>query len=141
MMTYIVPTLSKTFKELGVELPATTQAVIALSDFLQNNTLAFFGVLILGIALIVMFFKSKSGVQILNIALTKAPLFGELTKQINSARTARTLSSLLKAGVPYLQSMQITKQVISNHLFKNVLQQAEKKVVVSCFCWRNDCCR
>ena len=58
----------------------------------------------------------------------KAPLFGELTKQINSARPARTLSSLLKAGVPYLQAVQITKGVVSNHLYKNILEQAEQKV-------------
>lgn len=127
MMTYIVPTLSKTFKELNVELPQTTQAVIALSDFFQTQTVAFFGIVIAGIVLSVLFLKSKSGRKSLDIALTKAPLFGELTKQINSARTARTLSSLLKAGVPYLQSVQITKQVITNHLFKNVLEKQKKK--------------
>ena len=128
MMTYIVPTLSKTFKELNVELPKSTQIIIGLSDFLQTQTVAFFGVLILSITLIVLFFKSATGKKSLDIALVKAPLFGELTKQINSARTARTLSSLLKAGVPYLQAVQITKGVVSNHLYKKILEQAEKKV-------------
>ena len=128
MMTYIVPTLSKTFKELNVELPQTTQAVIAISDFLQTQTIAFFGIILLSIMGVVLFFKSTVGKHVLDISLVKAPLFGELTRHINSARTARTLSSLLKAGVPYLQSMQITKQVITNHLFKNVLEKAEKKV-------------
>jgi type II secretory pathway component PulF len=128
MMTSIVPTLSKTFKELGVALPKSTQIIIALSDFLQTQTAIFLGVLTLLIVCTVLFFKSEAGKKTLDVSLVKAPVFGELTKQINSARTARTLSSLLKAGVPYLQAVQITKGVVSNHLYKNVLSLAEKKV-------------
>lgn len=128
MMTYIVPTLSKTFKEINVELPKSTQIIINLSEFLQNQTLAFFGILFVSIILFMLFLKSNLGKKALDIILVKAPLFGELTKQINSARTARTLSSLLKAGVPYLQAIKITKSVISNHLYKNILEKAEKRV-------------
>lgn len=128
MMTNIVPTLSKTFKELNVDLPQSTKIIIALSDFLQNQTIAFLGIGILIIVLGVLFFKSNIGKKLVDKVLVYAPLFGELTKQINSARTARTLSSLLKAGVPYLQAIQITKGVISNHIYKNILTLAEKKV-------------
>lgn len=128
MMTYIVPTLSKTFKELDVALPKSTQIIIALSDFLQNQTLAFFGILSIIIICLILFLKSSSGKNTLDIILIKSPIFGELTKQINSAKTTRTLSSLLKAGVPYLQAIQITKGVVSNHLYKKILEQAEKKV-------------
>ncbi len=130
MMTYIVPTLSKTFEELAIELPKSTQIIIGLSNFLQTQTALFVGILAAGIALIVFFFKSTFGKKFLDITLVKAPLFGELTKHINSARTARTLSSLLKAGVPYLQAVQITQNVVSNHLYKNILAQAAKKVEI-----------
>lgn len=128
MMTYIVPTLSKTFKELDVALPKSTQIIIAFSDFLQNQTLAFFGVLIAILVILFLFFRNKTGKDFLDVVLINSPIFGELTKQINSAKTARTLSSLLKAGVPYLQAIQITKGVLSNHLYKKILDQAEKKV-------------
>ncbi len=128
MMTYIVPTLSKTFKELNVELPITTQFIIGFSDFLKNQMIAsliLIGLLITGA---IVLFKSKFGQKVLDIFVIKAPLFGELAKEINSARTARTLSSLLKAGVPYLQAVQITKGVISNHIYKEILEKAEKRV-------------
>jgi type IV pilus assembly protein PilC len=128
MLTYIVPTLSKTFKELNVALPKTTQIIIGMSDFLQNQTIAFFGTLILTITGTVFFLKSGFGKKVLDVVLVKAPLLGELTKQINSARTARTLSSLLKAGVPYLQAMEITQGVVSNHIYQRILEQAKKKV-------------
>lgn len=128
MMTNIVPTLSKTFKELSIDLPQSTKIIIALSDFLQNQTIAFLGIGAAIVALGILFFKSAAGKKLVDVTLVKAPLFGELTKQINSARTARTLSSLLKAGVPYLQAIQITKGVIPNHIYKNILESAEKKV-------------
>jgi type IV pilus assembly protein PilC len=128
MMTYIVPTLSGTFKELDVDLPTSTRIIIGLSDFLKNQTVMFFGTLIAIGFFGFMIFKSKSGKRLLDVTVVKAPLFGELAKEINSARTARTLSSLLKAGVPYLQAIQITKGVVSNHIFKDILEKAEKKV-------------
>jgi type IV pilus assembly protein PilC len=128
MMTFIVPTLSKTFKELGVDLPATTKIIIGISDFLKNQPLLFFGTLGVLAFVAMVILKSKQGRRLLDVVVVKAPLFGQLSKEINSARTARTLSSLLKAGVPYLQAMQITKGVVSNHIFKDILDQAEKKV-------------
>ncbi len=128
MLTYIVPTLSKTFKELNVDLPKSTQFIIGLSDFFQDHTISFF-VAVLAIFLgIFGLIKSTFGKKALDVILVKAPLFGELTKEINSARTARTLSSLLKAGVPYLQAMQITRGVVSNHIYKNIIEKAEKRV-------------
>lgn len=128
MMTYIVPTLAKTFEELSVELPVSTQIIIGTSNFLQNHTIAFFLALFGALALVFLAFKSKTGKNIIDVAVVKTPLFGELTKEINSARTARTLSSLLKAGVPYLQAVQITKGVVSNHIYKGILEKAEKRV-------------
>ncbi len=128
MMTFIVPTLSATFIELEVDLPVSTQIIISLSNFLKNETILFFGSLALIILGMITMVKSRIGRRILDVIVLKAPVFGELSKQINSARTARTLSSLLKAGVPYLQAMQITRGVVSNHIFQNILELAEKKV-------------
>jgi type IV pilus assembly protein PilC len=128
MLTNIVPTLSKTFLELGVELPASTKFIIAMSDLLQQQTLLFFGGLITLILGVVGLFKSKFGRHIFDNIIVKLPVIGDITKEINSARTARTLSSLLKAGVSYLQAIQITKGVVQNHLYKNILEQAQKKI-------------
>lgn len=128
MLTNIVPTLSKTFMELGVELPATTKFIIALSNFLQEETLLFFGTIALLILGVVSAFKTVFGKKIIDIVFIKLPVIGDIIKEISAARTARTLSSLLKAGVPYLQSIQITKGVLGNHLYKKVLDEAERKV-------------
>jgi len=128
MLTNIVPTLSKTFLELGVELPASTKFIIALSDLLQEQTLLFFGGLIALILGVIGLFKSKFGRNIVDNVIVKLPVIGDIVKEVNSARTARTLASLLKAGVSYLQAIQITKGVVQNHLYKNILEQAQKKI-------------
>lgn len=130
MMTNIVPTLSGTFIELEIDLPTSTQFIIALSDFLQHNTIAFFGILIGLIVGLIAAAKSVTGKKVFDFIFVKTPAIGQITKEINSARTARTLSSLLEAGVPYLQSIQITKGVVSNHFYKNILEEAEKKIEV-----------
>lgn len=128
MMTNIVPTLSKTFIELNVDLPKSTQFIILMSDLLREQTLLFVGGVFVLIFGTIAAFKSSFGRKIFDYIFVKAPVIGTITQEINSARTARTLSSLLKAGVSYIQAIQITKGVVGNHLYKNVLEQAEKKI-------------
>jgi type IV pilus assembly protein PilC len=128
MMTRIVPTLSKTFIDLKVELPASTQMIINLSNLLKEQTLLFF-VGLLGVVLMFIFsLKSSFGRRIFDFIFIKLPTIGTMIKEVNSAKTARTLSSLLKAGVSYIQAIEITKGVVKNHLYKNVLEEAQQKI-------------
>ena len=99
MLLYVVPTLTKTFNELNVELPKSTQFVITISDFLSNNTLvALLLIIILGVGAVIAF-KSKRGRRIFEYIILHIPVVSNLVKETNSARTARTLSSLLASGV------------------------------------------
>lgn len=130
MLIYVVPTLTKTFEEVGVELPATTRAIISFSDFVQNNLIL--AILLLLICVFAVYFgsKTKGGKKMIDLFFINMPLVAPLVKQINSARTSRILASLLKAGVPYIRSLQITKEVMQNHFYQKVLEQAEKNVEI-----------
>lgn len=128
MMVYMVPTLSETFKGLGVELPLPTRVIIFISDFLRANFLLFFAS-ILGVAgAIVAFARSKSGSRFFNRITIKIPVIGELLKQVNSARTARTLSSLISSGVDIVVALGVTQEVLQNVFYKEVLDKAQKSV-------------
>lgn len=128
MLMFIVPTLTKTFTELNVELPKSTQFIIALSDAFKNNTTLLLGLLVLFFGLVFLGFKTNRGRAILDWSFLHFPLFSGLVKEINSARTARTLSSLITSGVPYLQAVGITHDVVQNSFYKKVLKKAEKNV-------------
>ncbi len=128
MMTEVVPTLSKTFDELGAELPKATQAIINVSDFLVNYTVVvLLGVLAVG-AGIYFLLRTPGGQRGRDKLLLSTPLIGELVKEINAARTARTFASLLGAGVDIVSALQITAEVVQNHYHKDVLKAAEEKV-------------
>jgi len=128
MLVYVVPTLVSTFKELGIKLPMSTRAVIALSNFFVNQTAAFAAAVVAAIFFGGWFFRSETGKKLLNIFALKFPLFSPLVKKINSARTARTLSSLIGSGVDVIEALSITKNVLQNHKYKKVLEQAEKDI-------------
>jgi len=128
MMMYIVPTLAETFEGLGTELPASTQLIMTISNILVNYTLVAFGVAAAVIVSFIMFVRTPQGKRIVETALLHVPVIGELIKETNSARTGRTLSSLLSSGVNVVQAMTITEDVLQNTHFKEVLAEAKKRV-------------
>jgi len=128
MLIYVVPTLTSTFTELGVEVPLATRVIVALSDFMVTNVML---VLVALIALIVggtAFVQSRIGNRIVLAFARRLPVIGELVRETYSARTARTLSSLLSAGVPVLDALSITKEVVHAEVFAEVIGEAEAHV-------------
>jgi len=128
MMIYVVPTLAGTFKELNVELPNSTKLILAVSDFLVAHTIIALGLILGVIAAFIAFSKTKIGSRILDFVYIRIPIIGTIVIETNAARTARTLSSLLAAGVSALPSIEITRDVIQNSFHKDVLTQAGKLV-------------
>jgi len=128
MMTKVVPTLSATFKELGAELPASTLAIIAVSDFMVAHTLLFVVLAFVFVIVIRFLMRTERGGRIRDLVWLKIPLIGALVREIQSARTTRTLASLLGAGVDVINALDITGQVVQNGYHKTVLYEAQKRV-------------
>lgn len=128
MMIYVVPTLSSTFKELGVELPASTATIIAVSDFLVEHTILALGlILMVGLGFTAAA-RTRRGSRILEWTILHIPVVGGIVKETNSARTARTLSSLLSAGVESLSALAITEEVLQNSYYKDVVRDTGLRV-------------
>ncbi|HEY4512874.1 MAG TPA: type II secretion system F family protein [Candidatus Paceibacterota bacterium] len=128
MLTLVVPSLTATFKELNTELPVSTQVVIGLSEFLQNHYIFAAMILTVVIFLVSVFVKSRIGKKTLDYTLLHIPLFKPIVIESNVARTARTFSSLLSAGVPVVRSAEITKDVLQNFFYKAALGEIETVV-------------
>ncbi|MEK7503171.1 MAG: type II secretion system F family protein [Patescibacteria group bacterium] len=124
MMIYVVPSLTKTFSELAIELPASTAFVIFLSDFIVGHSFVFGTISAFIIFGGFYFFRSRVGHSFSDFFFSHVPPFKEINRKFNAARTCRTLSSLLDAGVDVVEALEITKEVLNNHLYKNVLLEA-----------------
>jgi type IV pilus assembly protein PilC len=128
MMIYVVPTLTQTFTELGADLPKSTELIIGVSNFLTQHTiLALLIPLLLGV-LIFYSARTKRGKRFFNYIVIKIPIIGELVKEVQAARTARTLASLLASGVEIVTAISITSDVIQNVYYKEVLATAQEGV-------------
>lgn len=128
MLTYIVPTLMKTFSELSVELPLSTRMVLGASNLLRDHSiLLFLGLAVVG-TLFYMWSKKAQGQRVIHFAILKIPVIGEIIKEVNSARTARTLSSLLGSGVDVVEAIKITKDVLQNVHYKKVLDAVQEAI-------------
>ena len=128
MMIYVVPTLASTFAESNATLPLSTRFVIGLSGFLVHYTLfALFG-MIGFVTLVYSAVRTARGKRIADYTFLHVPVIGTLIREVNAARTARTLSSLLSSGVDVLTSLEICEDVVQNTYFKEVISAAAKSV-------------
>lgn len=128
MLVFVVPSLTATFKELNTELPLSTKFIIFVSDFLKNHYIISFGLIIGFITGLYSLGKTSKGKRFFDIFFLKLPVVGQIIKESNSARTARTLSSLLSSGVDMVLSAEITRDVIQNTSYKKVLEQAKERI-------------
>jgi type IV pilus assembly protein PilC len=128
MFAFVVPTLASTFAELGVELPASTRALIFLGTFFSNNLLLTFVLLISLVLGLIKFFRSKFMKRYIDFVIVRLPVIGILVKEINTARTSRTMASLLLSGVSLTRAIEITEDVVQNTYYKEVLVQTRVMV-------------
>lgn len=128
MLIYVVPTLTETFEALGVELPVATKAIIAVSNFMTANVLLVFGALAALVGGGIAFVRTQRGIAIIIAGSLYLPVIGELVRETYAARAARTLASLLNAGVPVLEALAITRDTMRAASFAAVVAEAEARV-------------
>ncbi|RLL47864.1 type II secretion system F family protein [Oceanobacillus piezotolerans] len=125
LMVTIVPQLTSTFEGMGSELPAVTQLVVSMSDFIQE--LWWVGLIGLAIILVIFLFFYKNNNQFnyyTHIVLFKTPVFGKLLQKSAIARMTRTLASLFASSVPILQALAIVEKVVGNPVVGKVILEA-----------------
>ncbi|MGI5970416.1 MAG: type II secretion system F family protein [Oscillospiraceae bacterium] len=130
IMTFVVPTFQSMFDQIGTELPGITKAVIAISKFMQNYVLF---VLVGIVALVIIlrsYAKTDSGRHAFGRIALKMPLVGPLSVKSASSRMSRTLSTLIGAGIPLIEALEITSGTMSNVYFKEALLEAKDSVAM-----------
>jgi len=128
MLIYVVPTLTSTFTSLGVKVPLATRIIVALSNFMAANAAMVLTAILVFVVAGIVFVKSKIGNKVLIAAALHMPVINELVRETFAARAARTLSSLLSAGVAILDALLIAKEVVHAEAFAKVIEEAEVRV-------------
>lgn len=128
MMIFIVPSLTETFASMDVDLPMSTQIVMNISDFLITNTLTAFLAFFLFIFAFIAAMRTEQGKRVFESFFLRIPVIGTMMKEANSARTGRTMTSLLSSGVNMLTTIDITRNVLQNIHYKEILALARVEV-------------
>jgi len=128
MLLFIVPVFAKMFESLGAKLPAPTQILVNLSHLLKT----FFPVIIiLAIVGLVLWKKFKRDDRVRNVVdpmKLKIPVFGSLFQKIAISRFTRNFGTMLHAGVPILQALDIVADTSGNVVVANAVRDVQESV-------------
>lgn len=128
LLTFVVPTVTKIFSDLGQALPWPTLILIAVSDFLNRFWWAVGAVLILLIFWLRKYLRSESGGLLWDRLKLKLPLVRDLHRRLAVSRWARTLATLLGGGLPLLQALEFSQDVAGNRLLSRALGEARERI-------------
>jgi len=121
LLSFVVPSITRLFLEMQRALPWPTRALIAVSGFVQANLVLLMALVFAALAGSYAFCQTRDGKQWADRVKLKLPLFGSLLFRLEVARLTRTLSVLLKSGIPVLGAIQITRRVIQNSVVAKAL--------------------
>jgi general secretion pathway protein F len=124
----LVPKLQKIFISLKAPLPTYTKVIIAFSEFLQTKWYLIPIVLTICYVGFKRWVSTEKGRKKFDRFLLNLPVFGALIMRMQVSRFTQTLSTLLSSGVPIIRALEITKNIITNVVIADVLEQAKISV-------------
>ena len=129
MTIFLIPTFAGIFEDLGAELPLFTQLMVDLSALLRSSfSLLIAGAGLIGIWLISRYYATHNGRRVIDRLILKLPLFGDLIMKTATAQFCRIFSSLTRAGVPILMSLEISSETAGNAIISDAILESRNRV-------------
>src|SRR5215467_8795776 len=128
LFVYVIPRFALIFKDVGQALPLITKIVIDFSEFLTQYGWVLLLLLLGGITAGLFYLRSPEGKTEWDRFCLRVWLLGELVKKFETARFARTLSALLRGGVPLLEALGTVQGVVGNRLLTHAIGQVQVRV-------------
>jgi type IV pilus assembly protein PilC len=128
LLIFVIPTFENIFSGFGAELPFITQIVVNTSDFL---TKFWYLVILTPVGLIVglkLYRKTDQGIRTIDQLTLKLPIFGIILRKVAVAKFTRTLSTLIKSGVPILQALETVAKTSGNKVIEIAIMTARDSV-------------
>ncbi|QSX41017.1 type II secretion system inner membrane protein GspF [Shewanella cyperi] len=128
LLAAVVPKVVTQFEHMGQDLPGSTQALMAASEFVQSYGLLVVGLIAFGLVLFQRLLTNPAFKMKYHKLLLRLPVVGKVSRSINTARFARTLSILSASSVPLLDGMRIASEVLQNVRVREAVEEATARV-------------
>jgi len=128
ILIFVIPAFEKMFADFGGSLPAPTQVVINISNFVQDYILVIIGSIMLFIYTFKRIYRTEKGrAKIDNMAL-KLPIFGVLIRKVAVAKFTRTLGTMISSGVPILDGLGIVAKTAGNKTVEKAIYNVKQSI-------------
>ena len=128
LLIKIVPTFTSLFKEAGVELPALTLFVINLSNFLKANFIYIFWSIVAFVVLFRLALRNDNFKRVVDRTRLRIFIVGPLLRKVAVARFSRTLATMVKSGIPILESLDIIAKTSGNKVIEDAIMKGRAEV-------------
>jgi type IV pilus assembly protein PilC len=128
MLAIVIPNYMKMFNDMDLKMPAVTLAIMSASKFIITKWYLLLGILMLLILCVTAFKRTTVGETFFAKAALKIPIFGPLNVKTSCARFTRTLSTLIAAGIPLIEAIDITSRTMDNVVVKRALMESKEEV-------------
>ncbi len=128
MMVFVMPQLTEMYRDFEAELPLTTRALIAVSDFMVKFWWLFIGGVFAAFSGLRVWAKTEAGEKTIDEFLFKIPIIGPLRTKLVLTEFARTLSLLIAAGVSLLEGLDIVGKALNSYSFRQAVLNAKDEV-------------
>lgn len=129
MLLYVIPIFIDMFADLDIEMPALTRGVMNLSKWTASHWYVILAVVAAVVAAYRLIYNTDQGRLKIDYIKMKIPLFGKLTVKTACAQFARTMSTLMGAGISTTECLDTCTKIINNIHYKNALQKAKEEVM------------
>jgi type II secretory pathway component PulF len=128
LMVFFIPRFQKIFAGFGGSLPLITQIIVGISQIMRSYGLLVAGGMVLGGLLLSNWFTSESGRRVWEGLVLRAPIVGPLVGRFAMARFCRMLGTLLGAGVPLVQALNVARKSIGNQILVDAVARSIERV-------------
>lgn len=128
LMTVVVPKVTQMFTDMKMALPLPTRILIFVSNAARDYWYLFLAFFVLFLWGFIAYVRTPKGRGWWDRSVLKTPVFGKIVRMLAIARFSRTLSTLLKSGVPLLTSMDIVKAIITNTVLSGVIEESREAI-------------
>lgn len=130
MTMFLIPRFAQIFVSLDAELPWFTQVMVDLSNLLRSIFTFYLGLALIGLTYVFSkFYGTPIGRRRVDALILKLPLFGDLIQKTATAQFCRTFSSLTRAGVPILLSLDIVRDITNNSIISDAIRNSREDVL------------